>query len=199
MMKCTDEGFPIQITRGLVWYLPPSEAVPSDNDDPRQQHRIGLTKKLYSNPQNIQNAFDTWYYYNSGELSIFTGQGHINPVNKTSASDEQTRQDNDETLCVQYIRRVVSLICWLISAHPLVISSCSGCNMSLKLILVSKLGVGCPRFAYKLIRTVAVKQGGGIANKSNKQGKAFTPQFWRGSKEVQCKNGNIASHKLPGK
>ena len=71
--------------------------------------------------------------------------------------------------------------------------------MSLKLILVSKLGVGCPRFAYKLIRTVAVKQGGGIANKSNKQGKAFTPQFWRGSKEVQCKNGNIASHKLPGK
>ena len=71
--------------------------------------------------------------------------------------------------------------------------------MSLKLILVSKLGVGCPRFAYKLIRTVAVKQGGGIANKSNKQGKATTPQFWRGSKEVQCKNGNIASHKLPGK
>ena len=71
--------------------------------------------------------------------------------------------------------------------------------MSLKLILVSKLGVGCPRFAYKLIRTVAVKQGGGIANKSNKQGKAFTPQFWRGSKEVQCKNGNIASHKLSGK
>ena len=71
--------------------------------------------------------------------------------------------------------------------------------MSLKVILVSKLGVGCPRFADKLIRTVAVKQGGGIANKSNKQGKAFTPQFWRGSKEVQCKNGTIASHKLPGK
>ena len=47
---------------------------------------------------------------------------------------------------------------------------------------------------------MAVKQGGGgIANKSNKQGKATTPQFWRGSKEVQCKNGNIASHKLPGK
>ena len=102
MMKCTDEGFPIQITRGLVWYLPPSEAVPSANDDLRQQYWIGLIKKLYSNPQNIQNAFDTWYYYNSRELSIFTGQGHINPVDKTSASDEQTRQDNnDETLFVQ--------------------------------------------------------------------------------------------------
>ena len=46
---------------------------------------------------------------------------------------------------------------------------------------------------------MAVKQGGGIANKSNKQGKATTPQFWRGSKELQCRNGNIASHKLPGK
>ena len=46
---------------------------------------------------------------------------------------------------------------------------------------------------------MAVKQGGGIANKSNKQGKATTPQFWRGSKELQCRNGTIASHKLPGK